>query len=135
MLPTIGIYPPCDRPHIITMISTDDCLKIQCPINFVLEILGGKWSILILRELFQGERRTSQLLAALPGISTKTLTQRLRNLEQHGLLERRVYAEVPPRVDYRLTPRGLELQPVLGALHQVGLQWLDQPKCQCPAVR
>lgn len=117
------------------MISTDDCLRIQCPISFVLEILGGKWSILILRELFQGERRTSQLLAALPGISTKTLTQRLRNLEQHGLLERRVYAEVPPRVDYRLTERGRELQPVLGALHEVGQQWLDQPACQCPAVQ
>lgn len=114
--------------------TTDNCLPPQCPISFVLEILSGKWSILILRELFGGDRRTSELLSALPGISSKTLTQRLRNLEQHGLLERRIYAEVPPHVEYHLTEKGRELQPVLGALHSVGQQWLDQPECQCSAL-
>lgn len=116
------------------ILDTDICRPLQCPISFVLEILSGKWSILILRELFEGERRTGELLTALPGISSKTLTQRLRNLEQHGLLERRVYAEIPPHVEYNLTDKGRELQPVLRALHDVGQQWLEQADCHCPVI-
>ncbi|ATS18374.1 transcriptional regulator [Parathermosynechococcus lividus PCC 6715] len=107
------------------------CIDVQCPIQFVVDLLGNKWSILLLRELFGGDRRTHELLAALPGVSTKTLTQRLRELEAHGLVERRVYAEVPPRVEYSLTPKGQQLQPVMAALHQVGSQWLAQDPCFC----
>ncbi|MEO1590692.1 MAG: helix-turn-helix domain-containing protein [Cyanobacteria bacterium J06632_22] len=110
----------------------EDCLKTQCPIQFVLDLLGSKWSILILRELWDQNRRTHALLKALPGISTKTLTHRLRDLETHGLVERRVYAEVPPRVEYTLTAKGKELQPVFTALYQVGRQWLEQEVCDCP---
>jgi DNA-binding HxlR family transcriptional regulator len=94
--------------------------------------LDNKWSILVLRELFGGARRTHELLAALPGISTKTLTQRLRELESQGLVDRRVYAEIPPRVEYSLTPKGRQIQPVMAALHQVGSQWLGQESCICP---
>ncbi len=114
------------------MSSTNECLQFQCPIQFVLNIIDGKWSILILRELFVGDRRTKDFLKALPGISTKTLTAQLRTLEEYGLLERRVYAEVPPRVEYSLTEKGRQIQPVLTALYDVGHQWLNQDNCDCP---
>jgi DNA-binding HxlR family transcriptional regulator len=114
------------------MLKPDPCLDVQCPIQFVVDLLGNKWSILVLRELFMGDRRTHELLAALPGISTKTLTQRLRELEFQGLVERRVYAEIPPRVEYSLTPKGHQIKPVMSALHEVGTQWLEQEACICP---
>jgi DNA-binding HxlR family transcriptional regulator len=113
-------------------LDKDHCLDAQCPIQFVLDLLGNKWSILVLRELFGGDHRTHELLSALPGISTKTLTQRLRELEAHGLVERRIYAEIPPRVEYSLTLKGRQIQPVMAALHQVGSQWLEQDPCVCP---
>lgn len=116
------------------MPEDNPCLDthFQCPIQFVVDLLGNKWSILVLRELFGGDRRTNELLKALPGISTKTLTVRLRELEAHGLVDRRIYAEIPPRVEYVLTAKGRQLQPVMSALHQVGSQWLDQRSCVCP---
>lgn len=114
------------------MHNTQDCLRTQCPIQFLLNLLGTKWSVVILRELWMGNRRTSALLKALPGISTKTLTVRLRDLEAHGLVERHAYPEVPPRVEYMLTAKGKELKPVFTALYQVGQQWLQQEGCDCP---
>lgn len=114
------------------MSDANQCLDVQCPIQFVVNLLGNKWSILVLRELFGGDRRTHELLAALPGISTKTLTQRLRQLEAEGLVERRIYAEIPPRVEYSLTAKGHQIQPVMVALHQVGSLWLNQEVCVCP---
>ena len=112
--------------------ETEQCLVFQCPIQFVVDLIGNKWAILVLRELFTGDCRTHELLEALPGISTKVLTQRLRELERHGLVERRVYAEVPPHVEYSLTANGRQIQPVMMALHQVGSEWLDQDACFCP---
>ncbi|MGD1702997.1 winged helix-turn-helix transcriptional regulator [Dapis sp. BLCC M229] len=107
------------------------CLNNSCPIQFVLGILGSKWSVLILRELLSGDRRTHELLEALPGISSKTLTSRLRELEKYGLLARRVYPEVPPHVEYSLTEKGLEVQPVMIALKQLGEKWLGEKNCSC----
>lgn len=111
------------------------CLGDSCPIQFVLGILGSKWSVLILRELLSGDRRTHELLEALPGISSKTLTLRLRQLEKHGLLARRVFPEVPPHVEYSLTEKGLEVQPVMMALKQLGQQWLGEKNCYCSMDR
>jgi DNA-binding HxlR family transcriptional regulator len=116
------------------MLETDRCLEIKCPIEFVVDLLGNKWSILILRELFASHRRTHELLAALPKISTKTLTQRLRELEALGLVDRRVYAEIPPHVEYSLTSKGRQIKPVMVALSEVGLQWLDRKSCVCPLI-
>ncbi|MGE5655874.1 MAG: winged helix-turn-helix transcriptional regulator [Actinomycetota bacterium] len=101
------------------------CLQSSSPAQFLLELVGNKWSFLILQELLRGDRRTSQLVAALPGISTKTLTSRLKDLEKNGLLKRTVYPEIPPRVEYSLTDRGKELQPVISALKEVGERWLE----------
>lgn len=106
------------------------CLSNSCPIQFVLGILGSKWSVLILQQLLSGDRRTHELLEALPGISSKTLTLRLRELEKYGLLARQVYPEVPPHVEYSLTEKGLEVQPVMIALQELGEQWLGDKNCR-----
>ncbi|HIK46511.1 MAG TPA: helix-turn-helix transcriptional regulator [Leptolyngbyaceae cyanobacterium M65_K2018_010] len=104
-----------------------------CPVHYVLSYIGSKWAILILRELFQGNRRTNEFLTALPGISTKTLTARLRELESYGLVERTVFPEVPPRVEYSLTSKGREVQPIMVALSQVGQHWLVNSPIGSPA--
>lgn len=113
--------------------STNKCLETSyvCPIQFVVDLLDNKWSILVLRELFRGSQRTHQLLEALPGISTKILTARLRTLEKHGLLTRHVFPEIPPRVEYSLTQKGSEIRPILLAMHSLGNYWLDQTPCRC----
>jgi DNA-binding HxlR family transcriptional regulator len=81
-----------------------------------MDVLDGKWTVLIIRDLMAGTRRFSQLRSSLSGISPKTLTDRLRMLEERGLVQRTIYAEVPPRVEYDLTERGRTLEPVLAAL-------------------
>jgi DNA-binding HxlR family transcriptional regulator len=106
------------------MPHTSNGSKLDCPVHLVLSYIGSKWAILILQELFQGDRRTNEFLSALPGISTKTLTARLRELEAYGLVKRTVFPEVPPRVEYSLTPKGREVQPIMAALHTVGQRWL-----------
>jgi DNA-binding HxlR family transcriptional regulator len=105
---------------------------MKCPIQFTLDIIGSKWALLILRELFTGNRRTHEFLEALPGISTKTLTIRLRELQAYGLVSRQVFPEIPPRVEYSLTEKGRELQPVMASLYQVGKRWLQRDDCECP---
>ena len=79
-------------------------------------VLDGKWTMLVIRDLLEGTRRFSELRSSLAGISPKTLTDRLRELEQHGLVERVMYAEIPPRVEYTLTQKGRTLEPVISAL-------------------
>jgi DNA-binding HxlR family transcriptional regulator len=114
-------------------IPESTCFVPTCPIQFVLDLIASKWSVLILRELFQGDRRTHALLDALPGISSKTLTLRLRELEQHGLIKRTVYPEIPPHVEYSLTDKGRELKPVLLSLKELGERWLEQ-SCSCDRI-
>lgn len=114
------------------MLETSECLKVKCPIQFTLDIIGSKWALLILRELFTGNRRTHEFLEALPGISTKTLTIRLRELEAYGLVSRHVFLEISPRVEYSLTEKGQDLQPVMASLYQVGQRWLQRDDCECP---
>ena len=79
-------------------------------------VLDGKWTMLVIRDLLTGTRRFSELRDSLAGISPKTLTDRLRDLEREGVVERVMYAEIPPRVEYTLTTKGRTLQPVIDAL-------------------
>jgi len=88
-----------------------------------LDLVGDKWTLLIVRDLAPGPRRFVELQRVLPGISTEQLRSRLNRMVADGLLTRRRYREVPPRVDYELTPRSRELLPVLGALARWGLDW------------
>jgi DNA-binding HxlR family transcriptional regulator len=98
----------------------DLCDDGVCPVSRALEALDGKWTILVVRDLLGGTKRFSELRRSLSGISPKTLTDRLRTLEEHGLVDRHIYAEVPPRVEYTLTTAGRTLQPVLVALSRWG---------------
>lgn len=96
------------------------CDDGTCPVSRAVEVLDGKWTILVVRDLLAGTKRFGELRSSLTGISPKTLTDRLRGLEEDGLVERRIYAEVPPRVEYSLTPAGRTLEPVLVALADWG---------------
>jgi len=97
-----------------------------CPIERTVSILEGKWTLLILRELFTGTKRFGELRNALPGVSPKTLSERLRILEKQGIVERTIYPEVPPRVEYSLTTLGETLSPIIESLRAWGTQWADQ---------
>src|SRR5687768_2502501 len=88
-----------------------------CPLTEMLHTLGGKWKCIILWWVMDGPRRFTELRGRMPGITQKMLTQQLRDLERAGFLKRRVYAEVPPRVEYSATPLALTLRPVLLAMH------------------
>ena len=97
----------------------------SCPTSATLDILGGKWKVFILGQLVQGTRRFGELKKAIPGVTQKMLTQQLRDLEDVGLVTRKIYPEVPPRVEYTLTAHGLTLGPVLHILNEWGHQHLS----------
>jgi DNA-binding HxlR family transcriptional regulator len=101
-------------------VMNDPCVEESCPVARAVRVLDGKWTMLVIRDLLGGTRRFSELRASLAGISPKTLTDRLRELEQQGLVERVCYAEIPPRVEYTLTQRGRTLEPVINALADWG---------------
>jgi DNA-binding HxlR family transcriptional regulator len=92
----------------------------RCPAEACLHAIGGRWKVLILWRLFRGTRRFSELRRDVPGVTQKMLTQQLRELEADGLLKRKVYAQVPPKVEYSLTPRGESLKPVIDAMCRWG---------------
>ncbi len=92
-----------------------------CPIEITLNVIGKKWTVLIIRELFNGKKRFSEIAATLP-ISSKLLTDRLKELEEHGIITRTLYPEIPPRVEYKLTESGQSLTTVLDALREWGVQ-------------
>ncbi len=94
-----------------------------CPVETTLALLGNKWKVLILRELFIGTRRFGELSRGVPGISQKMLTQQLRQMEVDNLILRKIYPEVPPRVEYSLTDIGKSLRPILDAMHKWGTRY------------
>jgi len=95
----------------------------DCPVEITIGLLGSKWKLLILRELFKGTKRFGELSRGVPGISQKMLTQQLRQMEEDNLVRRTVYAEVPPRVEYSLTVIGKSLSPILDAMHKWGSKY------------
>jgi DNA-binding HxlR family transcriptional regulator len=96
------------------------CDDGSCPVTRAVRVLDGRWTVLVVRDLLGGTRRFSQLRRSLVGVSPKTLTDRLRHLEQAGLVKREVFAEVPPRVEYSLTDAGRALEPVLHSIADWG---------------
>lgn len=95
-----------------------------CPVARTAQIIGNKWTPLIVRDLVGGERRFSALEKSLVGISPKTLTERLKYLEAERIVRRRCYAEVPPRVVYSLTEKGRALVPIIECMREYGRVWL-----------
>lgn len=87
-----------------------------CPVETTLLVIGDKWKVLILRDLMEGTKRFGELKNSIGSVSQKVLTTQLRDMEAKGLLTRKVYAEVPPRVEYTLTDTGYSLKPVLEAM-------------------
>ena len=91
-----------------------------CPVETTLTLIGDKWKVLILRDLLPGTKRFGELKKSIGSVSQKVLTAQLRDMEENGLVSRKVYAEVPPRVEYTLTELGYSLKPVLDALWNWG---------------
>ena len=91
-----------------------------CPVERTLLLMGDKWKILIIRDLLDGSMRFGELKKSVGSISQKVLTTNLRTMEANGLVQRKIYAEVPPKVEYSLTPLGRSLQSVLDAMESWG---------------
>lgn len=97
-----------------------------CPVETTLMLIGDKWKVLILRDLMTGTKRFGELKKSIGGVSQKVLTAQLRSMEENGLVVRRVYAEVPPRVEYSLTELGESLKPMLDFMESWGNNYKSQ---------
>lgn len=95
----------------------------DCPVETTLTLIGDKWKVLILRDLLSGTKRFGELKKSIGSVSQKVLTAQLRDMEESGLLSRKVYAEVPPRVEYTLTDLGYSLKPILDAMWNWGEEY------------
>ena len=95
-----------------------------CAVACCADIIGTKWTALLVHDLSEGPRRFSQLEHSCAGISPRTLSERLRVLEDEGIVERRSYPESPPRVEYELTDKGASLLPIIDAMREFGRDWL-----------
>ena len=102
-------------------------LDASCPVCRTAEVVCGKWTLLLVRDLADGCSRFCELERSLTGISPRTLSLRLRALEDEGIVQRHNYAEVPPRVEYALTEKGLALLPIIDGLREYGERWLQAP--------
>ena len=105
-----------------------------CPVCRTADIVCGKWTLLLVRDLAEGRSRFCELERSLAGISPRTLSLRLRALEEEGIVERQTYAEVPPRVEYALTEKGRALIPIIEGMRTYGETWLGGECAAEPAV-
>jgi DNA-binding HxlR family transcriptional regulator len=96
----------------------------SCPVCKTAEIVCGKWTLLLIRDLAEGSRRFCELERSLEGISPRTLSLRLRALEEEGVVRRHTFPEVPPRVEYALTEKGEALVPLIEDMRSYGRRWL-----------
>jgi DNA-binding HxlR family transcriptional regulator len=101
----------------------------SCPVCRTAEVVCGKWTLLLVRDLAEGHTRFCELERSLQGISPRTLSLRLRGLEEEGIVERQTFAEVPPRVEYALTEKGLALLPIIDGMREYGARWLGAEAC------
>ena len=99
-----------------------------CPVEIIMGLIGDKWKVLIIRDLLTVTKRFGELKKSLNGITQKVLTNNLREMEASGLVNRKVYAEVPPRVEYSLTETGLSLKPILDSMVVWGNSYREKQK-------
>lgn len=98
----------------------------NCPVETTLNLISNRWKVLIIRDLLVGTKRFGELKKSLGNISQKVLTAQLRSMEKTGLIDRKIYAEIPPRVEYSLTATGRSLKPILDAMSNWGEQYKQQ---------
>src|SRR5829696_2591893 len=96
----------------------------SCPVCKTADIVCGKWTLLVIRDLAEGRSRFCELERSLAGISPRTLSLRLRALEEEGIVARQTFPEVPPRVEYALTEKGRALIPIIESMRAYGTEWL-----------
>jgi DNA-binding HxlR family transcriptional regulator len=113
----------------------------DCPVCRTADIVCGKWTLLVIRDLAEGRSRFCELERSLAGISPRTLSLRLRALEEEGIVARTTFPEVPPRVEYALTEKGRALVPIIESMRSYGTEWLgaadscsEAPEVELPAV-
>ena len=99
-----------------------------CPVELTLLLISNKWKVLIIRDLLEGTKRFSELKKSITNISQKVLTSNLREMEENGLLTRKIYPEVPPRVEYTLTETGYSLSPLLDEMYKWGENYKEKMK-------
>lgn len=102
--------------------------RLNCEVETTLKVIGGRWKVLIIRELMANVKRFGELQRALPGITQKMLTQQLREMEEDGIIHREVYPQIPPKVEYSLTSLGESLQPILYAMHEWAIKHYSSNK-------
>ena len=102
--------------------------KVGC-IATAMEIVGNKWTALILRDLFTGSKRFGELESSVGNINPRTLSQRLDDLESHGIITKKSFSEVPPRIEYTLTKKGRDLLPILEQMATWGTKYYARPDC------
>ena len=110
--------------------NQSDHRSFECPMQVIINMIGGKWKLSILYQLFQGTKRYGELKRLIPNATERMLTLQLRELEASGIVQRTVYPEVPPKVEYSLTPVGLSLEPVLQTMLHWSEQYLQQDEHQ-----
>lgn len=98
----------------------------ECPVEYTASILSNKWKCLILRDLIEGTKRFNELNKSIIGISAKVLTENLRELENDGIVKRKTYAVVPPKVEYSLSTKGEELKPIIDLMKEYGNKYKDK---------
>lgn len=99
-----------------------------CPVETTLMLIGDKWKVLILRDLMSGTKRFGELKKSVSGISQKVLTSNLRDMEENGLVLRKVFPEVPPRVEYTLSELGKSMKPILDSMAKWGTEYKEKYK-------
>lgn len=101
-------------------VRKNDKKSVSCPVETTIGAIGGRWKVLVIHHLLEGKKRFGELTRLLGGVAARTLTRQLRELEECGIIDRYVYQQVPPKVEYSLTEFGRELEPVLLAMHAWG---------------
>lgn len=98
----------------------------RCALQEILEVIGGKWSMSIIYALFTGTKRFSELERLIPKINTRMLVKELKNMEKNGIVKRKVFATVPPTVEYTLTEKGKKLEPSISELYKWGVEYVSE---------
>ena len=108
-------------------------VESTCPVSATAELVGGKWTLLVIRDLAEGPARFCELERSLAGISPRTLSLRLRALDSEGIVERSTHPEMPPRVEYGLTEKGQALLPLIEDMRRYGREWLCEDEAEMGA--